>query len=442
MLLSLREVKMKNNKTEQSAKAGKKPEETKKTSDKPAGDTSQSDTNKSDAKKTDAEPNVSAEKSKDKPTEQSAAKADKKSEGKSKDKPAEQSTKADKKSEGKSKDKPAEQATTKTDKSDKKSIEKTAEKPAEQSAKAGKKPEETKQASDKPENQVAKTADKSAEQAPAKADKKSVEKAADKSAEQGTKADKKPEEKTADKSAEQAPAKADKKPEAKTADKSAEQIKLSGLYAFKLGMSSIYDEKGRFTPVTLLQFKPWFVSQIKTQKKEGYSSVQVACKAQKNKRVSKPLIKHLTPAGFKEGAAYIKEVRQDSTENIKLGQEVSINSLEKGDIVRLTGVSKGHGFAGVVKRWNFKGGPASHGSTTHRSSGSIGNRTEPARVMPGKKMAGHYGVEQMSIRNVKVMDVVSDEKLIIVKGAVPGARNSLVYLHKNSKTEKRNRAGR
>ena len=202
-------------------------------------------------------------------------------------------------------------------------------------------------------------------------------------------------------------------------------------------MSSIYDDKGHFTPVTLLQFKPWFVSQIKTQEKEGYSSVQVACKAQKNKRVSKALVKHLTSAGFKEGAAYIKEVRQDSTENIKVGQEVSINSLEKGDVVRLTGVSKGHGFAGVVKRWNFKGGPASHGSTTHRSSGSIGNRTEPARVMPGKKMAGHYGVEQMSIRNVKVMDVVSDEKLIIVKGAVPGARNSLVYLHKNQSVGKR-----
>ena len=216
-----------------------------------------------------------------------------------------------------------------------------------------------------------------------------------------------------------------------------EQVKLSGLYAFKLGMSSIYDEKGHFTPVTVLQFKPWFVSQIKTQEKEGYSSVQVACKAQKNNRVSKSLVKHLTPAGFKEGAAYVKEVRQNSNENIKVGQEVSINSLEKGDTVRLTGVSKGHGFTGVVKRWGFKGGPASHGSTTHRSSGSIGNRTEPARVMPGKKMAGHYGVEQMSIRNVKVMDVVSDEKLIVVKGAVPGARNSLVYLHKNQSVEKR-----
>lgn len=225
--------------------------------------------------------------------------------------------------------------------------------------------------------------------------------------------------------------------EQKTKTTQPEQIKLSGLYAFKLGMSSIYDEQGHFTPVTLLQVKPCFVSQIKTQKKEGYSSVQMAFKPQKNKRVSKPLVVHLSAAGFKEGAAHVKEVRQSSTENIKVGQEVSINSLEKGDIVKLTGVSKGHGFAGVVKRWGFKGGPASHGAKTHRTTGSIGNRTEPARVMPGKKMPGHYGVEQVSIRNVKVMDVVPDEKLILIKGPVPGARNSLVYLHKNQAVEKR-----
>ena len=225
--------------------------------------------------------------------------------------------------------------------------------------------------------------------------------------------------------------------EQKTKTAQAEQIKLSGLYAFKLGMSSIYDEKGQFTPVTLLQMKPCFVSQIKTQKKEGYSSVQVACKPQKNNRASKPLVAHLSAAGFKEGAAHVKEIRQSSIENIKVGQEVSINSLEKGDIVKLTGVSKGHGFAGVVKRWGFKGGPASHGAKTHRTTGSIGNRTEPARVMPGKKMPGHYGVEQVSLRNVKVMDVVPNEKLILVKGPVPGARNSLVYLHKNQPVEKR-----
>ena len=220
----------------------------------------------------------------------------------------------------------------------------------------------------------------------------------------------------------------------------AEPIKLNGLYAFKLSMSSIYDEKGRFIPVTLLKFKPWRVTQIKNQKKEGYNSVQLACQPQKNKRSSKPIIGQSSSAGFQKGAALLKEIRQDKLENIKPGQELSIHSLQKGDIVKLSSVSKGHGFSGLVKRWNFKGGPASHGAKTHRTSGSIGNRTEPARVMPGKKMAGHYGVEQVTLNNVQVVDVVSKEQLILVKGPVPGARNSLVYLRKKTSAEERQKS--
>ena len=205
-------------------------------------------------------------------------------------------------------------------------------------------------------------------------------------------------------------------------------LSLTGLYAFKLRMSALYDEKGRFTPVTFLKFEPWLVSQVKTKEKDGYSSVQVACGPQKNNRSSKAIKKHLTPAGFKEGARYIREIRQDKVDHIKIGQKLSIHSLKKGDRVLVQAISKGHGFAGVVKRWGFSGGPASHGSTIHRTSGSIGNRTEPARVMPGKKMAGHYGAELTSLKNVPVVDVIEDESLIVVKGPVPGARNGLVYL--------------
>lgn len=207
-----------------------------------------------------------------------------------------------------------------------------------------------------------------------------------------------------------------------------EEVKLSGLYAFKLAMSSIYDDKGRFTPVTFLEMKPWVVSQIKKKEKEGYNSVQVACMPQKNSRCSKALKTHLSAAGFTDGARYVREIRQDSVENIKVGQSVSIHSVQKGDKVKVQSVSKGHGFTGVVKRWGFSGGPASHGSKTHRSSGSIGNRTEPARVMPGKKMAGHYGVEKVSLRSARVMDIVEEKNLIVLKGPVPGARNSLVFL--------------
>ena len=147
----------------------------------------------------------------------------------------------------------------------------------------------------------------------------------------------------------------------------------------------------------------------------------------KNSRYTKALKSHLSKAGLSKGASHIREIRQESVENIKVGQPVSIHSFQKGDKVKLQAISKGHGFAGVVKRWSFKGGPASHGAKTHRTSGSIGNRTEPARVMPGKKMAGHYGVEKVSLKNVKVMDVISEENLIVVRGSVPGARNTLVF---------------
>ena len=237
--------------------------------------------------------------------------------------------------------------------------------------------------------------------------------------------DKKPEETSdSDKKEEAASSASD----SKVAAPAKEEVKLSGLYAFKLAMSSIYDEKGRFTPVTFLEVKPWVVSQVKKVEKEGYNSVQVACMPQKNNRCSKALKTHLSSTGFTEGARYGREIRQDSVENVKVGQPVSIHSIQKGGRVKVQSVSKGHGFAGVVKRWGFKGGPASHGAKTHRTSGSIGNRTEPARVMPGKKMAGHYGVEKVSLRSVQVMDVVEDKNLIVLKGPVPGARNSLVFL--------------
>ena len=207
-------------------------------------------------------------------------------------------------------------------------------------------------------------------------------------------------------------------------------IQLSGLYAFKLAMSSIYNEKGHFVPVTFLKFHPWRVSQLKNKKKDSYTAVQLACKPQKNNRCSKALVSHLKQAGFKQGAAIVREIRGEFPNSIELGQFLSIHSVKKGDVVTLSGVSKGAGFAGVVKRWGFKGGPASHGAKMHRRSGSIGNRTEPARVMPGKKMAGHKGNKKVSLRSVKVLDVVEAKHLVIVKGAVPGARGCLVYLQK------------
>ena len=209
-----------------------------------------------------------------------------------------------------------------------------------------------------------------------------------------------------------------------------ETIKLQGLFAFKMSMTSLYDEQGRMVPVTALKYKPWVVSQIKTKEKEGYSAVQLACMPQKNNRSTRAQIKHLASAGFKEGARYIREIRQELPEDIKVGLELSIESLQKGDRVRISSRSKGRGFTGVVKRWGFSGGPASHGSKIHRSTGSIGQCTEPSRVMPGRKMPGQHGFETITLNSVPVVDVLPEEGVVFVKGPVSGARNTLVSLRK------------
>ena len=208
------------------------------------------------------------------------------------------------------------------------------------------------------------------------------------------------------------------------------QIKMNGLFAFKLEMTSFYNEEGKAVPVTALHYEPWRVSQIKTREKEGYSSVQLACHPQKNNRCSKPLVGHLTPAGFKEGARYVKELCEKAPENAQVGHELSIESLKKGDLVRLSSQSKGRGFAGVIKRWGFHGGKASHGSKSHRRPGAIGQHTEPSRVFPGRKMPGHYGFQKVTLKKVEVVDILPEENLIFVKGPVPGSRNTLVTLRK------------
>ena len=209
-----------------------------------------------------------------------------------------------------------------------------------------------------------------------------------------------------------------------------EAVKLSGLFAFKMSMSTFYNEKGESFPVTALKYEPCFISQVKTKEKESYSAVQVAFKAQKNKRCSKALIQHLAPAGFKEGARFVKEIRQTPPEGSQPGQELSIESIQKGDLVKISALSKGRGFTGVMKRWNFAGGKASHGSKSHRRTGSIGQHTEPARVFPGRKMPGRYGFQKVSRSKVPVVDVLIEERIIFIKGPVPGARNTLVSIQK------------
>lgn len=215
--------------------------------------------------------------------------------------------------------------------------------------------------------------------------------------------------------------------ETKAAD-TTQGAQVGGLFAFKVGMSAIF-ENGERVPVTVLKYEPMVVSQVKTADKDGYEAVQVAFCADRASQTNDAIKTHLAKAGFENGAKYVREIRL-KTEGVAVGQKVSIDSLKKGDTVKIMGLSRGRGFQGAVRRWNFNGGPASHGSGFHRKPGSVGNRTWPGRVMPGKRMAGRWGNETVTINNLKIVDVIPEENVLLVSGSVPGARNSLIQLTK------------
>jgi len=207
-------------------------------------------------------------------------------------------------------------------------------------------------------------------------------------------------------------------------------IKLNGLFAHKVGMTAVYNEAGEAIPVTVLKMDPWIVSQVKTAEKDGYTAVQIASAPKRAINSNKAERGHLKGAGFENGAYHVKEIRQDLPEGISVGQKVSIDSLAKGDTVQITATSKGRGFAGVVKRYGFQGGPATHGSHFHRQPGSSGQRTWPGRIMPGKRFPGHMGDRTTTVRNVQIVEIRSEDGIVLVKGPVPGARHSLVQLMK------------
>jgi large subunit ribosomal protein L3 len=215
-----------------------------------------------------------------------------------------------------------------------------------------------------------------------------------------------------------------------TQENNSSGLLLNGLFAFKEGMATIYNDKGEAVPVTVLRYENWKVSQVKTNEKDGYEAVQIASVPKKSKNANAAEVGHLKGAGFETGARFVREIRQVSPEGVKVGDTVSINSLVKGDVVKITAASKGRGFQGSVRRWGFAGGPATHGSKFHRRPGSSGNRTWPGRVMPGKKFPGHWGDETITVKNVVIVDVLASEGVLFVKGPVPGAKNTLVKLVK------------
>jgi large subunit ribosomal protein L3 len=205
---------------------------------------------------------------------------------------------------------------------------------------------------------------------------------------------------------------------------------LDSLYAFKMGMTTYYDDNGESISATVLKYEPLVVSQLKTKEKDGYTAVQVAFKPKSDKRTLKSEKNHLKAAGFENGAYHVREIRQEIPAGVEVGTKVEMSSLKIGDMLKVTGTSKGCGFAGVVKRWGNAGGPETHGSGFHRRPGSIGNRTWPGRVMPGKHFPGHLGDETVTVKGIQVVDLIPEESVIIVRGSIPGAQNSLVKLMK------------
>lgn len=208
-------------------------------------------------------------------------------------------------------------------------------------------------------------------------------------------------------------------------------LQLDGLYLLKVGMSAVFSEEGQRIPVTVLQYAPMTVSQVKTEENDGYNALQLSFVPKRATRTGKAEATKLKAAGFENGARYTREIRFEKLpEGVAVGQKIAIDSLKKDDMLKVTGLSKGRGFQGPVRRWGFAGGPATHGSGFHRRPGSVGNRTEPGRVIPGKRMAGHWGDETITIKNIKVVDVLPEENVVLVKGSVPGPVSGLLKVLK------------
>jgi len=202
-----------------------------------------------------------------------------------------------------------------------------------------------------------------------------------------------------------------------------------GLIGKKIGMSGTFMPDGRYVPVTVVQAGPCVVTQIKTKSVDGYQAVQLGFGTKKKKRMVKPIEGHLKKSGG-GSFAVLREFRIDDANTYELGQVIGPDIFQIGEKVDVTGSTKGRGFTGVVKRHGFHGGKDTHGCTSHRVPGSIGASAWPSRVIKGKKMPGRYGNERKTIRNLEILDIRPEENLILLKGAVPGARSGLIYVRK------------
>jgi large subunit ribosomal protein L3 len=211
---------------------------------------------------------------------------------------------------------------------------------------------------------------------------------------------------------------------------------MKGILGKKVGMTQVFDGRGEAIPVTVIEAGPCFVAQIKTVERDGYSAIQLGMDEAKPKRLTQPQLKHLEKSNLPP-LRYLRELRVSAEElgTFEEGQKLTVGIFEEGEFVDVIGVSKGRGFAGVVKRHGFRGGPKTHGQSDRlRAPGSIGACTTPGRVFKGKRMPGRMGGDRVTTQGLKVVIVDPERNLLAVKGAVPGAKNSLLMIRLARKT--------
>lgn len=205
---------------------------------------------------------------------------------------------------------------------------------------------------------------------------------------------------------------------------------MSGLIGKKLGMTRIFDEKGNDVQVSVIQTGPCFVTEIRTKDRHGYDALQLGFEEKRDKSVKQPERGHFKKSGVKP-TRYLREFRTFDVSQFKLGQEIKADIFQVGEEVKVTGISKGKGFQGVVKRHHFGGGPVTHGqSDRRRAPGSLGGSSYPSRVLKGLRMAGRMGNARVTVRNLMVVRVDAENNIVMVRGGIPGARNGMVLISK------------
>lgn len=211
---------------------------------------------------------------------------------------------------------------------------------------------------------------------------------------------------------------------------------IKGILGKKLGMTQVFAIDGRRIPVTVVEAGPCVVLQKKTEATDGYNALQLGFGTKKTHRVNKPEMGHFKKAG-KGAFDHLREFRVDSVDEYNVGDEIACESVfAAGDVIDVTATSKGKGYQGVIKRWNFSGGRSSHGSMFHRAPGGIGASAWPSRVFKGKKMAGQMGNQTVTTQSLQVVEIRPEQNLLLVKGAIPGPKNALVMIRKGVKVKK------